>query len=65
MSVFFVFIWYFIGADLPKNVAKCAGFQKGIKKGSMTIWRGICLQKEVLNLLDTMTMFYVYNKSYD
>ena len=32
MSVFFVFIWYFIGADLPKNVAKCAGFQKGIKK---------------------------------
>ena len=65
MSVFFVFIWYFIGVDLPKNVAKCAGFQKGIKKGSMTIWRGIFLQKEVLNLLDTMTMFHVYNKSYD
>ena len=35
----FVFCWYFIGADLPKNIAKSERFQKEIKKGRMAIQR--------------------------
>ena len=64
LEFIFVFILYFIGAILPKNIAKSVGSKKRYKgedgyiEGELSIEVGV-------NFLDTITMFLVYNRNYE
>ena len=55
-----LFILYFSGAILPKNIVKSSSSKKTWKG------RGGVVYRRVLNFLDTITIFHVsYNRNYD
>ena len=60
----FVFILYFVGAILPKNIFKSADSKKR-KKGRDRYIEAQLTVEGGLNFLDTVAMFYVNNGNYE
>ena len=61
-----LFILYFSGAILPKNIVKSASSKKTWEGKDGWLYRGGIVYRRVLNFLDTITIFHVsYNRNYD
>ena len=58
-----LFILYFSGAILPKNIVKSASSKKTWEGKDGWLYRGGSVYRRVLNFLDTITIFHVsYNQ---